>query len=110
MPELLIDIPSTFVERIERLAAEESESLEDMAMLLLRRGYDFAVTRPEVEPDRSQRPGARSDARLDWWREARFGLFIHWALLDTGGCVERARLARHCRVANVPGGDPGPGV
>ena len=23
---------------------------------------------------------AASDARLDWWREARFGLFIHWGL------------------------------
>src|SRR5690349_10329064 len=21
-----------------------------------------------------------SDARLDWWREARFGMFIHWGL------------------------------
>jgi alpha-L-fucosidase len=30
--------------------------------------------------DRSQRPGAQSDPRLNWWREARFGLFIHWGL------------------------------
>ncbi len=91
MPELLIDIPSTFVERIERLAAEENESLEDMAMLLLRRGYDFAVTRPEVEPDRSQRPGARSDARLDWWREAKFGMFIHWGLYSIPAGVWEGR-------------------
>ena len=27
-----------------------------------------------------QRPGARNDQRLDWWREARFGMFIHWGL------------------------------
>ena len=27
-----------------------------------------------------QRPGARQDPRLDWWREARFGMFIHWGL------------------------------
>ncbi|HEY9076403.1 MAG TPA: alpha-L-fucosidase [Anaerolineaceae bacterium] len=27
-----------------------------------------------------QREGARSDARLNWWREARFGMFIHWGL------------------------------
>ncbi|MDQ3809634.1 MAG: alpha-L-fucosidase, partial [Chloroflexota bacterium] len=27
-----------------------------------------------------QRPEARRDARLDWWREAKFGLFIHWGL------------------------------
>ena len=30
--------------------------------------------------DRGQRPGAQQDARLTWWREARFGLFIHWGL------------------------------
>jgi alpha-L-fucosidase len=28
----------------------------------------------------AQRPGATSDPRLDWFREARFGLFIHWGL------------------------------
>jgi alpha-L-fucosidase len=27
-----------------------------------------------------QRPGARQDPRLDWWRDARFGMFIHWGL------------------------------
>jgi len=30
--------------------------------------------------DRSQRPGAQTDPRLDWWRAAKFGLFIHWGL------------------------------
>jgi hypothetical protein len=25
-------------------------------------------------------PQLRPDPRLDWWREARFGLFIHWGL------------------------------
>lgn len=28
----------------------------------------------------AQRPEARSDPRLDWFREARFGMFIHWGL------------------------------
>ena len=23
---------------------------------------------------------SQTDTRLDWWREARFGLFIHWGL------------------------------
>jgi alpha-L-fucosidase len=27
-----------------------------------------------------QRPEARQDRRLDWWRDAKFGLFIHWGL------------------------------
>lgn len=27
-----------------------------------------------------QRPEARRDPRLAWWREARFGMFVHWGL------------------------------
>ena len=37
----------------------------------------------EVEyfkPERGQRPGANQDPRLDWWREAKFGMFIHWGV------------------------------
>ena len=33
-----------------------------------------------IQPDRGQRSGAASDPRLDWWRDAKFGLFIHWGL------------------------------
>lgn len=91
MSKIAIDVPSTLAQRIGRLAIEENESLEDMALLLLRRGYDFEVTRPEVEADRSQRPGARSDARLDWWREAKFGLFIHWGLYSIPAGVWKGR-------------------
>lgn len=35
--------------------------------------------------DRGQRPGAQKDPRLNWWREARFGLFIHWGLYAIPG-------------------------
>ncbi len=37
----------------------------------------------EVEyfkPERGQRPGANQDSRLEWWREAKFGMFIHWGV------------------------------
>ena len=30
--------------------------------------------------DTMQREGAKSDTRLAWWRDAKFGLFIHWGL------------------------------
>ena len=30
--------------------------------------------------DTMQREGAKSDPRLNWFREAKFGLFIHWGL------------------------------
>lgn len=28
---------------------------------------------------------AERDARMDWWREARFGMFIHWGLYSAAG-------------------------
>lgn len=33
-----------------------------------------------IRSEARQRPGAHSDPRLAWWREARFGMFIHWGL------------------------------
>jgi alpha-L-fucosidase len=33
-----------------------------------------------IEPEKAQRPGARDDPRLDWWRAAQFGAFVHWGL------------------------------
>ena len=32
------------------------------------------------KPERGQRPGANEDPRLDWWRKAKFGMFIHWGV------------------------------
>ena len=31
-------------------------------------------------PERGQRPGANKDPRLEWWRAAKFGMFIHWGV------------------------------
>jgi alpha-L-fucosidase len=33
-----------------------------------------------IRPGYEQRTDARGDPRLDWWRDARFGMFIHWGL------------------------------
>ena len=33
-----------------------------------------------IRQEARQRAEARVDPRLDWWREARFGMFIHWGL------------------------------
>jgi alpha-L-fucosidase len=33
-----------------------------------------------IRSGQAQRPEARKDPRLNWWREARFGMFIHWGL------------------------------
>ena len=33
-----------------------------------------------IRQGQQQREGARQDPRLDWWRDAKFGMFIHWGL------------------------------
>jgi alpha-L-fucosidase len=38
-----------------------------------------AMATEQPEPYRNETPAQR-DARMAWWREARFGMFIHWGL------------------------------
>ncbi len=38
------------------------------------------VDQNAIRESSGQRAGARGDPRLDWWRDARFGMFIHWGL------------------------------
>lgn len=33
----------------------------------------------------AEESAAQRDARMDWWREARFGMFIHWSPSSVGG-------------------------
>ena len=33
-----------------------------------------------IRAARGQRAGADQEPRLQWWRQARFGMFIHWGL------------------------------
>jgi len=40
---------------------------------------------------RAGSPGDERDARMQWWREARFGLFIHWGLYAVPAGVWGAR-------------------
>jgi alpha-L-fucosidase len=36
------------------------------------------------------------DARMRWWREARFGMFIHWGLYSpAGGSWDGKRYEQH---------------
>ncbi len=41
---------------------------------------DSNIHPDDIRPGYEQRDDARSDPRLDWWRDARAGLFIHWGL------------------------------
>ena len=38
------------------------------------------MTQQSIVAGRGQRPGANKDPRLNWWRDAKFGMFIHWGL------------------------------
>ena len=47
---------------------------------------------PETPPQLPTETKEQHDARMQWWREARFGLFIHWGLYAVpAGRVEGAR-------------------
>lgn len=34
----------------------------------------------KTEADFMSESDAQTDSRMEWWREARFGMFIHWKL------------------------------
>ena len=41
---------------------------------------DVPVAPAPPDPDAPRETPAQRDARMAWWREARFGLFVHWGL------------------------------
>lgn len=43
------------------------------------------------KPERGQREGANQDPRLDWWRQAKFGMFIHWGVYAIPAGVWKGR-------------------
>ena len=46
------------------------------------------------------------DARMAWWREAKFGMFIHWGLYWFRPALERQTGCRHRRVDHEQRQDP----
>ncbi|MBN1581914.1 MAG: alpha-L-fucosidase [Anaerolineae bacterium] len=62
------------------MAKAQGVEVSDLACFLLQRVLEWQHARPAIADERGQRVEARTDPRLDWWREARFGMFIHWGL------------------------------
>ena len=62
------------------MAQEYGVDVSLVAGQLITRSLQEMAERPAVVQERGQRAGARDDPRLDWWREAKFGMFIHWGL------------------------------
>lgn len=80
MKEITITIPDGVARRLEEHAKARNVSISDAVQLVLSHTFGSFASRPAIDPARTQREGAQTDPRLDWWREARFGMFIHWGL------------------------------
>ena len=52
---------------------------------------------------------AQHDARMQWWREARFGMFIHWGLYAQDGCFWKGQDGKtEHMIASTTATDGGP--
>ena len=49
------------------------------------------------KPEYEEQIAATRDARMDWWRKARFGMFVHYGLFSQLGSHEWAML-----MENIP--------
>jgi alpha-L-fucosidase len=55
-----------------------------------RRSYPHVA--PEV--DQHNESPAERDARMKWWREAKFGMFIHWGIYSSAGGMWKGKPVR----------------
>ncbi|MCJ7548670.1 MAG: alpha-L-fucosidase [Anaerolineae bacterium] len=79
-PERTVKLTDAMLPRMEKVAAAMHVELADAVDYLLRRALEDRESRPAIVETRGQRAGAHLDARLAWWRAAKFGMFIHWGL------------------------------
>ena len=54
--------------------------MKKVALFLLTVVFSFNVVQQALAQDLTLETLEQRDARMSWWREARFGLFIHWGL------------------------------
>ena len=75
-----ITLTEPLAEHFRELAQAQGVEMSDLVNFTLGRALEWARLRPAIAEERGQREGAQADPRLDWWRAARFGMFIHWGL------------------------------
>jgi len=75
-----IELSDDMFTKMERAAAAMHLPMNEAIEWLLRRALEERENRPAIVETRGQRVGAHGDTRLDWWRAAKFGMFIHWGL------------------------------
>ena len=75
-----VTLTEALAKRYRELAEAQGVEMSDLVNFYLARALEWPRSRPAIVEGRGQREGSRADPRLDWWREARFGMFIHWGL------------------------------
>ncbi len=80
LSENTVELSDAVLPRIKHFAGVMSASLPDAVDYLLRWALEQREAMPAIVGARGQRDGAQGDPRLDWWREVKFGMFIHWGL------------------------------
>jgi alpha-L-fucosidase len=75
-----ITLTKPLAKHFRKMAKAQGVEMSDLVNFVLARALEWGRSRPAIAEDRGQRENARADPRLDWWREARFGMFIHWGL------------------------------
>ncbi len=75
-----VELSESLVARLGEVAALYGSNQSEAVEYLVRWALDRIEARPAIVKGRGQRSEAKSDRRLDWWRDAKFGMFIHWGL------------------------------
>jgi alpha-L-fucosidase len=75
-----VQLSEPLAERLDKIAKSYGATRSETAEYLVRWALDRRGPRSAIAETRGQRRGARDDPRLNWWREAKFGMFIHWGL------------------------------
>jgi alpha-L-fucosidase len=80
-PEKTIELKDEMLPRIKHFAQHVGVSIPDAVDYVLGWALGQREMMPAIVGARGQRADARENAaRLAWWREAKFGMFIHWGL------------------------------
>ncbi|MEZ4610402.1 MAG: alpha-L-fucosidase [Caldilineaceae bacterium] len=80
MQERTLHLSDRVAHYLDQRAEDEDTTPSEIANYLISRAMQQSSWQPAIVRDRGQRAGAQNDPRLDWWRAAKFGLFIHWGL------------------------------
>ncbi len=80
MPRKTVTLSDALAVRLSKVARNYAANDSEAVEYLVRWALDRIESRPAVAEATGQRSEGMGDSRLDWWRDAKFGMFIHWGL------------------------------